>query len=81
MSAAIGKTTAPSTTQGFLKIAGNLNRIPILGFSFDVEAPRDVHTGLSSGKRQHQPLVVRKEWDSSSPVLLGYAKSNTCFRR
>lgn len=35
------------------------NRIPVLSFSFGVQSPRDAHTGLATGQRQHEPLVVR----------------------
>jgi type VI secretion system secreted protein Hcp len=42
---------------------------PIIGFKFGVESPRDASSGLPSGKRQHSPLVVTREVDSSSPVL------------
>lgn len=43
--------------------------IPALGYSYEVKAPRDVATGQSSGKRQHAPIVITKEWGASSPQL------------
>jgi hypothetical protein len=33
----------------------------------DVKSPRDISTGQASGKRQHQPLLVKKEVDASTP--------------
>jgi len=32
--------------------------------------PRDVATGQSSGKRQYQPIIIRKRIDKSSPLLM-----------
>lgn len=32
-----------------------------------IEAPRDPHTGLASGKRQHKPIIIVKEVDAASP--------------
>jgi hypothetical protein len=32
-----------------------------------VQSPRDVASGQASGKRQHQPVTVRKEVDAPSP--------------
>ncbi|MEN9909308.1 MAG: hypothetical protein RLZZ540_2457 [Bacteroidota bacterium] len=37
-----------------------------LAFEYDVKSPRDVATGQSSGKRQYQPLLIRKEFSVSS---------------
>ena len=35
-----------------------------------VQGPRDAATGQASGKRQHQPLTIRKEVDAASPKLI-----------
>ena len=32
-----------------------------------VVSPRDAASGLPTGRRQHQPLVITKEWDAASP--------------
>ncbi len=37
-----------------------------IAFDYDVKSPRDVATGQSSGKRQYQPLLIRKEFSVSS---------------
>ncbi|HME32996.1 MAG TPA: type VI secretion system tube protein TssD [Terriglobales bacterium] len=47
----------------------NKNRILITSFSFAAESPRDVATGRSSGKRQYQPVVIRKHWGEASPQV------------
>lgn len=48
----------------------------LLTFSYGVEAPRDIATGQASGKRQHQPIVITKEWGASSPQLYQALVSN-----
>ncbi len=35
----------------------------------DVVAPRDVATGQSTGKRQHKPIKITKEWNATTPKL------------
>lgn len=41
-----------------------------LGFEHAIEAPRDVATGRASGKRQHGPIRVTKEWGPATPQIL-----------
>jgi len=33
-------------------------------------APRDAASGLPTGKRQHKPMVIVKEWGAASPALI-----------
>lgn len=58
--------------QGDLKGETGKDRllIPVLGFSYGVTSPRDVATGQASGKRQHKPLTIYKEWGVISTELL-----------
>jgi len=49
---------------------------PLLSFSYSVEPPRDTATGQASGKRQHQPIVITKEWGASLPQLFQALWSN-----
>lgn len=60
------------TKQGDLKgeSGKNQNNIPVLGFSYNVQSPRDLATGQASGKRQHKPVTVFKEWGVISPQLM-----------
>ena len=37
---------------------------------------RDVATGQASGKRQHKPISVVKEWGAASPMLRGNNSNN-----
>jgi type VI secretion system Hcp family effector len=48
----------------------------LLTFSYGVESPRDISTGQASGKRQHQPIVITKEWGASLPQLFQALWSN-----
>lgn len=44
------------------KIAG-------LAYQHQIIAPRDISSGQASGKRQHGPVVITKEWGAASPQL------------
>jgi len=59
-----------------LSLSGNVTEIPIISLRFQVVSPRDPQSGLPTGKRQWRPIVVTKEWDSSSPMLYRAASSN-----
>lgn len=45
------------------------NKIAGLAYRHEVKSPRDVATGLASGKRQHGPITITKEWGAASPQL------------
>jgi type VI secretion system secreted protein Hcp len=47
-----------------------LNFNSCLSFSMGPTSPRDAASGLPTGKRQNDPIVITKEKDSSSPLLL-----------
>ena len=48
---------------------GRENSILVHSFNHAIVSPRDPASGLPTGKRQHQPLVILKEIDRSSPLL------------
>ncbi len=48
---------------------GRAGWIALLGFAYGIETPFDAASGLPSGKRQHKPVVIRKEIDEASPKL------------
>jgi len=50
--------------------------MPVLGFEYGVKSPRDVATGQASGKRQHQPLIITKEWGPASPQIFQALTTN-----
>ena len=35
----------------------------------DIVSPRDAASGQASGKRQHKPVKIVKEWDANTPML------------
>lgn len=65
--------TIKGTTQGDFKgespRKGHEAKIPGLSYNHEITSPRDVATGMASGKRQHKPITFTKEWGASSPML------------
>jgi type VI secretion system secreted protein Hcp len=55
---------------------GREGMIPCVGFSYGVTVPHDIASGLASGKRQQQPVIVTKEWGASSPQFYAAAYTN-----
>ena len=56
---------------------GRLNgRMEILGFSMQAASPSGMRSGMSAGKRQHKPIMIKKLVDSSSPQLMQALRSN-----
>ncbi|MBN2194449.1 MAG: type VI secretion system tube protein Hcp [Polyangiaceae bacterium] len=41
-----------------------------LAFKHEIKSPRDPATGMPSGKRQHGPITIVKEWGASSPQIM-----------
>jgi type VI secretion system secreted protein Hcp len=59
-------------TQGFFKGEGGAagkQQFAALALDYEVKSPRDSATGQASGKRQHLPLSVVKEWGAATPQL------------
>ena len=50
------------------------------GFEWQVETPRDQGSGQASGKRQHKPIQVTKEWGPTSPQLFMACTTNEVIR-
>lgn len=51
-----------------------------LRFSYDVKSPRDVASGLATGKRQHGPVVVTKLVGTASPQLFQALTANELLK-
>ena len=49
---------------------GRENAIESLYFQWQVATARDASSGLSTGRRQYQPIVIRKRVDKSTPLLV-----------
>ncbi len=65
------KLTGESTgeVKGSVTQAGREDSIMVIAVEHEVISPRDVASGLPTGKRQHKPLIITKEVDKSSPLL------------
>jgi type VI secretion system secreted protein Hcp len=61
--------TIEGTKQGKFKGGRTGDRIAGLAFHYDVKSPRDIATGMASGKRQHGAITFTKAVDSSSPQI------------
>lgn len=55
--------------EGPVKEAGE-TRLRCQAYSYDVKSPRDAASGQATGKRQHKPITITKEWGASSPQLM-----------
>ncbi len=44
-------------------------KIAAIRFQYEVRSPRDLATGQASGKRQHSPIIITKEWGAASPQI------------
>jgi type VI secretion system secreted protein Hcp len=59
---------------------GGSQWIPILAVSHAVQSPRDIATGQASGKRQHTPIRITKEWGAASSQLDRARATNEVLR-
>ena len=55
--------------QGAVLEKGKEGTILVHGFENAISSPRDPATGQATGRRQHEPVVIIKEIDKSSPKL------------
>lgn len=56
--------------KGSVTMRGKAGSIMVIAADHEVVMPRDAASGIASGKRQHKPLVITKEVDKSSPLLM-----------
>jgi type VI secretion system secreted protein Hcp len=72
--------TLTGETQGEIKgsatQAGREDSIVVTAVDHQFNSPRDAATGLPTGRRQHQPIVITKELDRSSPLLAAVLARN-----
>jgi type VI secretion system secreted protein Hcp len=67
-----GALAATSTRRG----GGCVGKIEASGFSYGMVSPRDMTTGLSTGRRQHKPIRIKKEWSAASIQLFRAMEEN-----
>lgn len=67
-------------TQGHIKGSvtqkGREDLIMVLATTHSVVSPRDMATGLSTGKRQHKPITLTVEIDKATPLLYNVLVNN-----
>ena len=51
-----------------------------LGFEHTISVPRDAASGQSTGKRQHAPITIIKEWGAASPQLFQALVTNESLK-
>jgi type VI secretion system secreted protein Hcp len=59
---------------------GKADKIPAVAFSYGVVEPYDAATGRITGRRQHKPVVLTKEWGASSPQFFQAAYTNEVLK-
>jgi type VI secretion system secreted protein Hcp len=52
------------------------HKIPGVRFQYMVTSPRDLASGQATGRRQHSPVVITKEWGPSSPQIFQACVTN-----
>jgi type VI secretion system secreted protein Hcp len=55
--------------KGSSTLKGREGKIIVIAANHEVLSPKDVTTGLPSGKHMHRPFVITKEVDKSTPLL------------
>lgn len=68
--------TATITVTGAKQGPFSKKPIPITAVSHEILSPRDPASGLPTGKRQHEPIVITKSIDASSPLFLDALVNN-----
>ena len=71
--------TKQGTIKGSTAKGKRSDAIEISDFSFGIESPRDEHSGLPTGQRQHKPVVIVREVDEASPLLFQALCTNESF--
>ena len=56
------------------------HQLAALEFEYGVKSPRDLATGQASGKRQHNPIVITKEWGPATPQLFQACVTNEVLK-
>lgn len=77
--------TIEGTKQGALKgespRTAHAAKIAGLSYAHEIVSPRDIATGQASGKRQHGPITITKEWGPSSPQLFQALTTNEVLKK
>jgi type VI secretion system secreted protein Hcp len=71
----VGKKQGTFKGDGLLT-KGHTDQMLASAFDYGLVSPRDIATGQASGKRQHKPVVITKEWGPSMPQFLQAVATN-----
>lgn len=76
--------TVEGTRQGAFKgesvRENHAAKIAGLSYRHEITSPRDIATGQASGKRQHGPVTIMKEWGAASPQLFQALVTNEVLK-
>ena len=75
----IAKAQKQGQIKGSVIQKGKEGWIAVYGFHHEVVSPREVASGMATGKRQHKPLTITKEIDKSTPLLYQALVTNEIF--
>lgn len=56
------------------------DKVACISYGHEITSPRDVATGLASGKRQHGPITITKEWGAASPQFFQALVTNEVLK-
>jgi type VI secretion system secreted protein Hcp len=73
--------TRQGEVRGSVTQKGREGTILVTGVFHSVVGPRDPVTGRPTGKRMHKPIVVTKDLDRSTPLLLDILSHNESIAR
>lgn len=62
--------------KGSVTQKGREGKIMVIATDHQIVSPRDIASGLPTGKRQHKPLIITKEIDRSTPLLYNALVNN-----
>lgn len=62
--------------EGSVTQAGREGTMEVYGWEHEIVAPRDLASGLPTGKRQHKPFTVCKPMDQATPLLFAILTQN-----
>ncbi len=75
--------TIRGATQGTFKGQGSgpdKGKIPGVAFSYGIKTLIDDVTGVPSGRRQHKPVVITKEWGAATPQIYQATVTNEVLK-
>ncbi len=67
--------------EGSVLLKGREKTIAVYGWTHEVVSPRDAASGMSTGKRQHRPLIITKPVDRATPLLFNILTNNENISR